>query len=96
MAEKTFLEKFNKYQPNDTEIIRVLSCVLNYSIRLDKEKRLIEADVHFDNIVNKNLLYRIENEIKEAYSLNYMKLMPKYPAELFDTRYFEQILLEAE
>ncbi len=96
MAEKTFLEKFNKYQPQDTEIIRVLSCVQNYSVRLNKEARVIEADVYFNQIVNKNLLYRIENEIREAYSLNYMKLLPKYPADLFDTRYFEQILLEAE
>ena len=96
MAEKTFLEKFNKYQPKDTEIIRVLSRVLKYTVRLNKEARLIEADVYFDEIVNKNLLYRIESEIKEVYALNFMKLMPKYPAELFDSRYFEQILLEAE
>ena len=96
MAEKTFLEKFNKYQPIDTEIIRVLSRVLKYAVRLNKEARVIEADVYFDEIVNKNVLYRIENEIKEAYSLTYMKLMPKYPAELFDKGYFEQILLEAE
>ena len=96
MAEKTFLEKFNKYQPKDTDVIRVLSRVIKYSVRLNKEARVIEADVYFDEIVNKNILYRIENEIKEAYSLNYMKLMPKYPAELFDKRYFEQILFEAE
>ena len=61
MAEKTFLEKFNKYHPTDTEIIRVLSCVQNYSVRLNKEARVIEADVYFNQIVNKNLLYRIEN-----------------------------------
>ena len=59
MAEKTFLEKFNKYQPKDTEIIRVLSRVIKYSVRLNKEARVIEADVYFDEIVNKNILYRI-------------------------------------
>ena len=96
MAEKTFLEKFNKYQPTDTEIKRVLSCVKQYTVRLNKEARVIETDVYFDTIVNKSLLYRIENEIREAYTLSYMKLMPKYPANLFEKSYFEQILLEAE
>ena len=96
MAEKTFLEKFNKYQPTDTEIIRVLSCVKEYTIRLDKEARIIEADVYFDGIVSKNLLYRMEDEIRAVYSLNRMKLLPKYPCELFDKQYFAQILIEAE
>ena len=96
MAEKTFLEKFNKYQPNDTEIIRVLSDVSRYAVRVKKEERIIEADVYFNDIVSKNLLYRIENEIREAYDLKYMKIMPKYNSNLFDYRYFEQILIEAE
>ena len=96
MAEKSFLEKFNKYEPTDTEIIRVLSRVYNYTVRLSKEQRLIECDVHFDDIVDKSLLYRIENEIKAAYSLNFMKILPKYHESLFGSQYFEQILLEAE
>ena len=96
MAEKTFLEKFNKYQPQDTEILRVLSRVTKYAVRLNKEARVIEADVYFDEIVNKNILYRAESEIKAAYALNHVKLLPKYSPSLFETRYFEQILLEAE
>ena len=95
MAEKTFLEKFNKYQPNDTEIIRVLSDV-KYAVRVKKEERIIEADVYFNDIVSKKLLYRIEDEIREAYALNHMKIMPKYNSNLFDYRYFEQILTEVE
>ena len=96
MAEKSFLEKFNKYEPTDTEITRVLSRVYNYTVRLSKEQRLIECDVHFDDIVDKSLLYRIENEIKATYSLNFMKILPKYHESLFGNQYFEQILLEAE
>ena len=96
MAEKSFLEIFNKYIPNDAEIIRVLSCVTKTSVRADKEKRLIQAEVSFDEIVHKDVLYRIEDEIKTAYSLNYVKILPKYPQNLFDKIYFSQILLEAE
>ncbi len=96
MAEKSFLEIFYKYKPTDTEIIRVLSCVKKTSVRADKVKRLIQAEVSFDEIVRKDVLYQIENEIREAYSLSYMKLLPKYPSHLFDKQYFSQILLEAE
>ena len=97
MAEKTFLEIFNKYKPYGTEIIAVLSRAGKVeNIRADKAKRLLQAEVHFEQIVHKNLLYTIENEIKEAYSLNNMKILPKYPAELFDKSYFAQILVEAE
>ena len=96
MAVKIFLEIFNKYHPNDTEILRVLSCVKQTSVRADKEKRIIQAEISLDEIVHKELLYRIENEIREAYSLNYMKLLPKYPSSLFDKQYFREVLLEAE
>ncbi len=96
MAQKSFLEIFNRYNPTDTEIIRVLSCAKDISVRADKEKRIIQAEVSFDDIVHKDILYRIENEIKTAYSLNFVKILPKYPANLFDKQYFAQILLESE
>ena len=96
MAGKTFLEIFNKYQPSGTDIVAALSRATNVTVRADKEKRILEAEVHFDEIVDKNLLYRIEDEIKLAYKLKYVKLLPKYPAELFGKYYFEQVLAEAE
>ncbi|MBR2432027.1 MAG: PHP domain-containing protein, partial [Clostridia bacterium] len=96
MAGKTFLEIFNKYIPKSSEISAVLSACGEVLIRADKEKRLIEARVEFPRIVDKDLLYYIEEEIKGAYQLNFMKILPKYSPELFDKRYFPQILLEAE
>ena len=96
MAGKTFLERFNKYIPKSSEISAVLSMSEEVSVRADKEKRLIEARVTFPQIVDKDVLYTIENEIKDAYKLNFMKILPKYPSELFDRHYFSQILLEAE
>ncbi len=96
MAEKTFLEIFNRYEPSGTDILAAISRAGKVSVRADKERRLLQAEVHFSDIIDKNLLYRIEEEIKNAYKLNFMKILPKYPASLFDKRYFEQILFEAE
>ena len=64
MAEKTFLEIFNRYKPQANDILDALSNVSRVSVRADKEKRLIQAEVYFNDIVDKNLLYRIEDEIK--------------------------------
>ena len=96
MAEKTFLEIFNKYQPSGTDILAAVSRAGKVSVRADKERRLLQAEVQFNEIIDKSILYRIEDEIKSAYKLNFMKILPKYPAPLFDKRYFEQILFEAE
>ena len=96
MAEKTFLEIFNRYEPSGTEIIAAISHTGKVSIKADKEKRILQAEVHFDAIIDKNILYRIEDEIKNAYKLNYVKILPKYSASLFDKHYFSQILLESE
>ena len=78
MAGKTFLELLNKYVPKSSEITAVLSAAGEVLVRADREKRLIEARVEFPRLVDKELLYFIENEIKEAYQLNFMKLLPKY------------------
>ncbi len=96
MAEKLFLEMFNKYAPNGSDILDILGNAKVSSVKADKERRFLQAEVVFTEVLSKSLLYRIEDEIKEAYSLNFMKIMPKYDASLFDYRYFEQILIEAE
>ena len=82
MAGKTFLEIFNKYIPKSSEISAVLSASGEVLVRADREKRLIEARVEFPRLVDKDLLYFIEEEIKGAYQLNFMKLLPKKPPSL--------------
>ena len=64
MAEKTFLEIFNRYEPSGTDILAAISRAGKVSVRADKEKRILQAEVHFIDIIDKNLLYRIEEEIK--------------------------------
>ena len=96
MAEKTFLEIFNRYEPSGTEINAAISHAGKVSIKADKEKRILQAEVHFDSIIDKDTLYRMEDEIKNAYKLNFVKILPKYSKELFDKHYFAQILQETE
>lgn len=97
MAEKSFLEVFTRYTPSGTDILTALSHVTKVaSVRADKVKRILQAEVCFDEIINKSILYRIEDEMRAAYNISLVKILPKYPPELFSTQYFQQILAEAE
>jgi len=91
---KTFLEVFSKYRPDD-----VTAGLLNSSEikgrRADVEKRMLEVDVAFSQIISKNILYRIEEEIAKAYDLRMMRICPKYNEELFYVDYIKEILKEA-
>ena len=95
MAAKSFLEKFEKYIP-DPEQRDILNDISDYSLRINKEHRIIEAAVVLDEIIPKDKLYRIEKGIADAYELNHVKILPKYPADLFTYDYIPQILKETE
>ncbi len=92
---KTFLQIFDKYKA-DEKSERILNKASNIKIQADKGNRILQASVDFPELVAKDDLYRIENEICKAYELNWVKLMPHYPAELFDSDYVSELLYETE
>ena len=92
---KTFLQIFDKYKA-DEKSEAILNKASNIKIQADKENRILQASVDFPELISKDDLYRIENEICKAYELNWMKLMPHYPADLFDSDYVPELLRETE
>ena len=92
---KNLSELFNKYIPTD-EHAAVLDRGLVVRSRVNKERRIIEVYASFDRFVKKALLYEIEDAIRDAYKLQFCKILPQYPKELFDYDYIPEILLEAE
>ena len=95
MSKKNFLEIFAKYQPSN-EYADILLSAENIRSRADKANRILEVRADFLHIVPKKTLYAIEAGIREAYNLNIVKILPHYPAELFDYDYIPEILLETE
>ena len=95
MANVSFLEKFSRYVPSTMEAQTTLKEVYDYSLRIDKEKRMIEATIAFDSIVSKKLLYSIENEIAKAYELTSMRIFPRYQSGLFTRDYMHEVIVEA-
>ena len=90
----SIMEKFAKYKPDD-KATRILSSVTEYSIKADKEQRIIEVRAGFPELVKKSDLYAIERGIREAYELNVMRILPSYSPELFDVGYLPEVFLES-
>ena len=90
---KKFLEKFEKYSPEYLEK-NACSRITDYKIKLDKEARRIICEISASDYINFDILTDIENGIKSAYELSYMKLIPHYPPESFSLSLFPDILCE--
>ncbi len=93
---KTLKELLNKYQPSDEMSERCLVSGLAKKTRVDTENRILEVDVDFPFVVEKSVLYALENDVAKAYQLTYCKILPHYPAKLFGKDYIPQLLTEVE
>ena len=92
---KTVLEILYKYNPDSTARA-ILEKVQNHVIRADKENRALQIEMDLPRLAEKEELYRMEEEIAKAYELNYVKLLPHYPSELFTASYVPELLKETE
>ena len=91
--KKTFLEVFKKYEP-DAQSMNIIERIEEFSYRLNKETREIRINLHFSFLVPKFRLYALEEGIVNAYDLKSCFIFPKYPAELFDSNYKDELLIE--
>ncbi len=95
MAQKNFFEIFNIWNPSsDTK--SAMSTATDIKVRVDKEKRFAEISASFAKIVRKPILYKAEQELERDYNLNCVRILPKYPAEAFNSNYIPQVLMETE
>ncbi len=92
---KNLLEIFNRYSPNEQFAEILLSADSDgIRLRVDKPQRMIEATVPFPQIVPKRTLYKIEEEIRAAYDLNVVRILPRYRKNLFSRAQIPDILME--
>jgi len=92
---KNFFEYFKKYQPEITEwqLIRKLT---DWSVRADKESRTVELTLHFNELVNETTLAALRDGILQAYGINGVFTIVKYPSALFGERAIKDIILYAQ
>ena len=93
---KNLLQIFERYTPSDEYDSELLLKADNIKLQANKESRVIQISANFPVLFKKERLYRIEKEIAKAYELNWVKILPHYPTELFDSNYIPELLAETE
>ena len=71
----SLLDKFTKYIPS-AQTREWLENTQIVSLRADREKRIVEVSVSFDRLINKSDIYKLEQDIREAYEYNIVKVLP--------------------
>ena len=87
-------ERFPKYVPLETFEALMLDGEV-VGTRVDKETRMMEVDVKFTEIIRKEKLFELEDEICNAYSLNRLRINPKYSSNLFSLDCIDDVILES-
>ena len=68
----------------------------NVRTKIDRDKRIVEINCEFLQIIPKKDLYQIEESIRAAYELNFVRLIPRYPGELFTKSYMREVMYELQ
>lgn len=92
---KSILEIFHKYQPKEEDRALLQSGTVN-RVRIEREQKMVELEVSFLQLIPKETLYRIEQEMCKAHGLSSVRLLPRYDAALFSQAYLPEILRETE
>jgi len=107
MGEKGFFDIFSKYTPSDEKKTALLCRAHSVKLRARRESAegggeikqgrivAVEVELSFDAHEDAELLYEIEDECRELYQTETFKILPHFPPEIFDVRYFGEIALEA-
>jgi len=92
---KNLLEIFNRYEPS-ADYAQILRSADPETIKLhaDKPQRLIQVSAAFPRVVAKRTLYKIEEEIRQAYQLNMVRICPVYPSDFFGNDSIPDLLIE--
>ncbi|MBQ9778770.1 MAG: PHP domain-containing protein, partial [Clostridia bacterium] len=92
---KTLLEIFSKYTPSERDREWLLTAS-DIRLRAEKERRMIEISAAFPSLIKKETIYAVEAEIGKAYELNLVRILPRYPGDLFDEEYIPELLEETQ
>ncbi len=92
---RTLLEIFNRYAPSaDFANILLSANAESIRVRVDKPQRMIEVEASFPSVIAKPTLYRIEEDIRRAYELSTVRILPHYSADLFCVERIPDLLME--
>ncbi len=93
--KKKLTEIFAKYQPTDADRALLESVDPDsVHLRCDREQRVMEIRADFPQTVKRRTFFRIEEEIRKAYDLSFVRFLPHYPTAEFTEDYIPDLLDE--
>ncbi len=95
MTNKTLAQQFKRYNPRP-EFVGLMNEGRIINILAEKERRLVEVSAFFESVHPKSKLYALEEDLRAAYDLRSIRILPRYPSELFCYDYIREILIETE
>ncbi len=92
---KTFGEFFGSYIETDRLPDAVRGGLIS-QLQIDSNNRIITAEVAFPSLVERRVLYDVENKIVSCKDLKLAKanILPKFPSESFCVEYYPNLVLE--
>ena len=94
--KRTLGEYFSRYKPVSQAQRELFALAEDIRIRAAQEAKMVEVNFSLPKLFRKSVLYETEAALTEFYSQNSVRLFPHYPAELFSTKYMDEVLLEAK
>ena len=94
-GQRPLLDVLKKYTPSPRKR-ELFDRVTSYTVKTEKEKRILELSLELPETVDKELLYQIEDEIAQAYELTAAKILTHYPSHCFTEGYIPELLAETE
>ena len=93
-TRKTMYERFGRFMPVGIHK-DIFDRALIDSMKLDRERRILELRISLPSIVSKADIYSLEAEMARSYELNLVRILTRYPASCFTKSYLPDVLLEA-
>lgn len=89
MSEK-FLKKFARceFSPRELETISMMT---DFGVMVSREKKAVHIRPVFKEIVEPEALFDIARHVKKDYDASDVRIMPRYPTELFSDRVWNRI-----
>ncbi len=93
--QKPLSELLSRYSPSGIQKEIVYSAGV-YKCRVDKLRKQMEITSDFPRVYRKADIRALEKEIKEAYEINWVHIIPHYGKAFFKTNYIDEMLQELQ
>ena len=95
MASRPLIEYLARYEAQGMQK-EILESAGEYKCRINRDEKMLEITADFPRIYRKADIRRLEDEIKQAYSLSYVHIITHYGKEFFTDSYVDEMLLELQ